>query len=270
MKPSEIEAKVRAVFDTVASGYDHPGSRWFDQTAQAIADVAKLAPGQRALDVATGTGKVALALAGSAPDARVVGVDLSDGMLAEARRKAAEARLQNAEFAQSSFDGLDYGERFDVVTCSFGIFFVENMAETLKRFASQAKPGGRVILSTFASGSFSPFSDAFMELYEAFGFEIAPPPWLRVASPALLAGLCEEAGLGGARVVEHDFSLPLQNKEAWWDIVYNAGYRGMLERLTEEQAPQFKEEHLAEVRELLKGGEASNLDVRVLISEVVT
>lgn len=266
MQRSEIEARVRKMFDTVASGYDHPGSRWFDRTAEAVTTAAALADGEQALDVATGTGKVALCLAGSAPGAQVVGVDLSEGMLAQARRKAAAAGAENAEFVQSSFEGLAFDERFDVVTCSFGIFFVEHMAETLAKFAAQAKVGGRVILSTFALGSFSPFSDAFMRLYQEFGFEVSPPPWLRVASVEGLAGLYEEAGLANAQVVEHDFGFALPDKDAWWDIVYNAGYRGMLEQLSEEQAPRFKEAHLSEVHDLIAVQGVSRLNVRVLVA----
>ncbi|MGH1347562.1 MAG: class I SAM-dependent methyltransferase [Nannocystales bacterium] len=267
MERSEIEANVRAVFDTVAAGYDHPGSYWFDQTAQAIATAAGLGDGDEALDVATGTGKVALALAGSASGARVVGADLSEGMLGEARRKADAVGLRNTEFVQSSFEGLAFGERFDVVTCSFGIFFVPEMVDTLKRFAAQAKSGGRVILSTFAVGSFSPLSDAFVRLYEEFGFEVGPRPWLRVGSPELLGGLYDEAGLPGAEVVEHDFGFELRDENVWWDIVFNAGYRGMLEQLSEEQAPRFKERHLSEVRDLLAQDGGSRLDVRVLIGQ---
>jgi len=257
------------MFDTVAAGYDHPGSRWFDQTAQAVASAAALVDGEQALDVATGTGKVALALAGSAPGAQVVGADLSEGMLAQARRKAEAASLDNAEFVQSSFERLAFGERFDVVTCSFGIFFVQEMTEALRRFSAQAKEGGRIILSTFSLGSFSPLSDAFIRLYGEFGFEAAPRPWLRVGSAELLTGLYEQAGLGGARVVEHDFGFELRDENAWWEIVYNAGYRGMLEQLSEEQAPRFKKQHLSDVRERLAAQGGSRLDIRVLIAHAV-
>src|SRR6187402_2156291 len=124
MDRSEIEARVLATFDAVAEGYDHPAASWFDRTAQAITDAAALAPGMEVLDLATGTGKVALALAAREPSARVLGIDLSSGMLAQAERKARALGLSNVEFAQASFDDLNYGPRFDLATCSFGVFFV--------------------------------------------------------------------------------------------------------------------------------------------------
>lgn len=254
-----------ATFDAVAEGYDHPSACWFDDTARAMTDEARLGPGMTALDLATGTGKVALALGASEPGATVVGVDLSTGMLAQAARKARALGVSNVAFTQSSFDDVDYGARFDVVTCSFGIFFVPHMAETLRRFAAQAKLGGRLILSTFSLGSFSPFSDAFFQLYREFGFDPPPAPWIAIASQETFSELFREAGLPDVRVTEHDFGFDLADEHAWWDIVYNAGYRGLLQRLTEEEAASFKERHLAEVEALIQRGHR-RLDVRVLVA----
>ncbi|MEO8900316.1 MAG: methyltransferase domain-containing protein [Polyangiaceae bacterium] len=87
----EQEARVQATFDTVASGYDHPMLSWFGSTAKVVAQASGLVDGEQALDLATGTGKVALALAAQAPGAEVLGLDLSSGMLSEARSKAAAA-----------------------------------------------------------------------------------------------------------------------------------------------------------------------------------
>lgn len=265
MDRSEIEARVLATFDAVADGYDHPLVSWFDRTAQAITDEAALAPGMEVLDLATGTGKVALALSASEPAARVLGVDLSSRMLAQAERKARALGLANVAFTQSSFDDLNYGPRFDVLTCSFGVFFVPHMVETLARFAAQVKPGGRVVLSTFCLGSFSPFNDAFFQLYREFGFETPTPPWISIATQATFAELFRAAGLPNVKVTEHDFGFDLADEHAWWDIVYNAAYRGHLQRLSEQDAPLFKERHLEAVRSLIQQGK-QRLDVRVLIA----
>jgi len=262
---SEIEARVRATFDAVAEGYDHPLASWFDRTAQAITDEAALAPGMEVLDLATGTGKVALALAASEPSARVLGVDLSPRMLAQAERKARALGLPNVAFTQSSFDQLNYGPRFDLATCSFGVFFVPHMAETLARFAAQVRPGGRVVLSTFCLGSFSPFNDVFFQLYREFGFETPTPPWITIATQQAFAALFREAGLPHVRVTEHDFGFDLADEHAWWDIVYNAAYRGHLQRLTQHDAPSFKERHLDAVSSLMQQGQR-RLDVRVMIA----
>jgi ubiquinone/menaquinone biosynthesis C-methylase UbiE len=262
---AEVEARVRRTFDTVAAGYDHPGASWFDATARVLVREAELEPGMAALDLATGTGKVALALAASEPRASIVGVDLSEGMLAQAENKAKTLGMSNASFEVGSFDTLDYGPRFDVVTCSFGVFFVSHMAEALARFGAQAKPGGRLLISTFSQGSFAPFHELFLNLYRSYGFETPPPPWLRIATAEGLTNLFVEANLPAPKVEEHDFGFELSGAEAWWDILYNAGYRGMLDQLRPEDAASFRERHLADVTHLIEAQGQRRLDIRVRI-----
>ena len=263
---AEVEARVRRTFDTVASGYDHPGASWFDATAEVIVREAALGPRQAALDLATGTGKVALALAASEAGSSVVGVDLSEGMLAEAKKKAKVLGISNATFELGSFDTLDYGPRFDVVSCSFGVFFVSHMAEVLARFGAQAKPGGRLIISTFGLGSFAPFNELFLSLYRSYGFQTPPPPWLRIATAEGLRNLFEEAKLPAPTVEEHDFGFEVPSAEAWWEIVYNAGYRGLLSQLRPEDAERFRKQHMADVADLIENQGQRRLDLRVLVA----
>src|SRR3954465_9820690 len=87
------EGQVRAMFDRIAGVYDVMNSvmtaglhhRWRERAA----DLAGLRPGDRALDVATGTGDLAIALARRVtPGGEVVGSDFSEGMLERARTKA--------------------------------------------------------------------------------------------------------------------------------------------------------------------------------------
>src|SRR5919107_4754462 len=88
------EGQVRAMFDRIAGVYDVMNSvmtaglhhRWRERAA----DLAELRPGDRALDVATGTGDLAIELARRVgPQGEVVGSDFSEGMLERARSKAA-------------------------------------------------------------------------------------------------------------------------------------------------------------------------------------
>lgn len=256
---------VEKTFDTVAEGYDHPSLSWFDKTADAINQVADIQPGESVLDIACGTGKVTTSLAKHQNNPTVTAVDLSAGMLKQAQQKAEQEQLNNIEFHQMAFEDMAFGERFDVVVCSFGIFFVNEMEEALTQFAKQMKPDGRIILTTFAQGSFSPFTDAFMRLYGEFGFEIPTPGWLRLCSNEHMNQLFSNAGLSKPQCQQYDFGLQISSAQQWWDIVWNAGYRGMLQAMDETQLNEFKEKHLQEVGALIEQ-KNNYLNVDVIIS----
>jgi len=256
---------VEKTFDTVAEGYDHPSLSWFDKTALAINEVANIQANQTVLDIACGTGKVTTALAKHQNKPTVTAVDLSAGMLEQAKKKAAHYQLDNIEFHQMAFEDMVFGEHFDVVICSFGIFFVNEMEETLAHFAKQLKAGGKIILTTFAEGSFSPFTDAFMRLYGEFGFDAPTPGWLRLCSEAHMDKLFLDAGLCKPQCQQYDFGYKITSPDQWWDIIWNAGYRGMLETMSEDQQEKFKQQHLAEIATLIEQNN-NYLNVDVIIS----
>ncbi|HEY9200164.1 MAG TPA: methyltransferase domain-containing protein [Gammaproteobacteria bacterium] len=256
---------VQKTFDTVADVYDHPALSWFDQTAKIIIQAADIQQNQRVLDIACGTGKVTTELARHQHQPRVTAVDLSSGMLSQAKRKAEQHQLDNIDFQQMAFEDMAFGETFDIAVCSFGIFFVNEMEAALAQFARQVKPGGRIILSTFAEGSFSPFSDAFMRLYGEFGFDVPIPGWLRLCSNAHINQLFADAGLNQPQCRQYDFGYEISSTDQWWDIVWNAGYRGMIESLDDEQKEAFRKQHLAEVAELIENNQ-NYLKVDVIVS----
>ena len=97
-------------------------------------------PGDRVLDVATGTAAVALELVRQKGCA-VVGVDQSEGMLESARRRAG-ARV---EFVQASAESLPFADgEFDALTFTYLLRYVDDPAATLRELARVVRPGGRV------------------------------------------------------------------------------------------------------------------------------
>src|SRR3954451_13215177 len=115
------EGQVRAMFDRIARVYDLINSvmtagmhhRWRERAA----DLAGVGPGDRALDVATGTGDLAIELARRVgPAGTVVGSDFSDGMLARARVKAPRLTWEWADALALSHPD----DTFDAVTVGFG------------------------------------------------------------------------------------------------------------------------------------------------------
>jgi demethylmenaquinone methyltransferase/2-methoxy-6-polyprenyl-1,4-benzoquinol methylase len=172
--------QVRAMFDGIAGVYDALNTamtaglhhRW---RARAV-DLARVGPGDRVLDVATGTGDLALELARRvAPGGEVLGSDFSEGMLARARSKAAaleETLTLDAEHdaVRPRFewgDALDLpyaDETFDAATVGFGARNFSDLARGLAELARVVRPGGRVVVLEITSPVKPPLS-LFYELW---------------------------------------------------------------------------------------------------------
>ena len=142
MKPyNEQQTKkeqVEAMFDNIAPSYDrlnHILSFQIDRIwrSRVVRIVRKLKP-QRVLDVATGTGDLAILLARKIEGAKVVGVDLSEEMLNVARRKVESAGLnERISLEKGDAEGLTAiaTESVDVATVAFGVRNFENLERGL-------------------------------------------------------------------------------------------------------------------------------------------
>jgi demethylmenaquinone methyltransferase / 2-methoxy-6-polyprenyl-1,4-benzoquinol methylase len=206
------EGQVRAMFDRIARVYDRMNSvmtaglhhRWRERAA----DLARVGPGDRALDVATGTGDLALALARRVgPSGEVVGSDFSEGMLALARRKDPSLRWEWANALE-----LPYADdEFDAATVGFGARNFSELDRGLAEMARVVRPGGRVVvleitnpqrppLSTFFSLWFDRVVPALGRLTgDSEAYVYLPRSVKRFPAPDALAGRLAAAGLGDVR-----------------------------------------------------------------------
>ena len=160
------------MFDNIAPKYDllnHTLSMSIDRVwrRRVVGEVRRAKPG-RILDVATGTGDLAIAMARRIRDVQVLGVDLSEQMLAVARRKI-EARGLDGRIV------LDRGDAerlavadasVDVATVAFGV----RLGAGLRELARTIKPGGKVVILEFSR----PRNRVFRALYEFYSYKILP------------------------------------------------------------------------------------------------
>lgn len=146
--------QVEQMFDSIAPAYDFMNTamtfglhRWWRDRALAAATAGMSEMSALSvLDVATGTGDVAFHIHRKFPRARITGIDLSAGMLAEARKKL-EA-LPPAESAKITFgkaDCLDlpfFDGQFDLITVAYGVRNFENLLQGLREMKRVLKSGG--------------------------------------------------------------------------------------------------------------------------------
>jgi cyclopropane fatty-acyl-phospholipid synthase-like methyltransferase len=126
-----------ARFTAAADSYDEEAqSTEYLACADLVVDHADPGPDDVVLDLGTGTGAIALALASSA--GRVVGRDISEGMLDQARQKAADRGIENVEFGTGQFRDPGYDGPVDVVVSNFAMHHLsdEEKREAIEVIAS--------------------------------------------------------------------------------------------------------------------------------------
>ncbi len=157
---------VRALFDGIAHRYDllnHLLSAGFDfyWRRKAIARLAESRP-RTILDVATGTGDFAIAALRINPES-VVGVDISENMLALGRRKIARRGLEGRiTLRTGDAEALDFPPKsFDAVTVAFGVRNFEDLERGLRGMFRVVRPEGSVIILEFSRPRLVPFRQLY-------------------------------------------------------------------------------------------------------------
>lgn len=255
---------IKKTFDTVSTGYDSPALRFFHESAKCMTDFMEFRGVEKVLDVAAGTGRLSLAIAQSLPAGRITGIDFSAGMLDQARSKAEATGIRNAEFVEMDMQDIRFPDNhFDAAVCGFGIFFVEEMERQLRHIADKVSPGGKVAISNFYGEMFTPIGGMFLDRIKGYGVEIPPFTWKRIASEDKCKELFQSAGLTNIRSEVKNVGYYLKDVDEWWDVIWFAGFRGMVNQLSPEDLKRFREEHLEEVR-MTGTKEGIWLDVEVI------
>lgn len=136
-------------YNEVAASFDFWTQKVTTPLAHRLVDLAALNPVDRVLDVGAGSGIVTLALAKQiAPPGRVVGIDLSEGMLEVARGKAQAAGLdERIQLQKMDAERLEFEDgSFDAVVSLFALLHFPDPARALREMGRVVKPGGRVVV----------------------------------------------------------------------------------------------------------------------------
>ena len=115
------------------------------------------------LDIATGTGDLAIKFAEKTSATKIIGLDLSEGMLSIARKKVADTELKNTiEFIKGDSEALPFKDNmFDAITVSFGIRNFENLEKGLSEILRVIKPKGLLIILETSVPTKFPFKQGY-------------------------------------------------------------------------------------------------------------
>ncbi len=136
----------RDMSDVIPTGTTRDSEHLFERMTALTLALARPGPGRRVLDVASGFGQDALAMA--AQGAHVVGAEPSARMTAWARLKSAEADGPQAQWVRGWSDGLPFADdSFDAALCKGAIDHFDRPDQAIAEMARVVRPGGRVVLA---------------------------------------------------------------------------------------------------------------------------
>jgi SAM-dependent methyltransferase len=243
--PSEFKTTQRAMWSAIAAGW----KKWwpkFESGAQPLNDrlvaLARVQPGMRVLDVATGIGEPALTAARAVgPKGSVLAVDLAPQMVALARERARDAGRANVEFREMDAEKLELEPAsFDAALSRWGIMLLLDPMAALLGIRRALKPGARFASAVWSGPEHVPLiALPAMVLQRELGLPPPPPGTpgpMSLGAPGALEALLARAGFEDVKVepmsMTMEFESPMQLREYLYDV--SASLRKALDDQTED------------------------------------
>ena len=215
----------------------------------------KLAPGQRVLDVACGTGWATVAAARAVGNTgSVIGIDIADKMLDIAREKTSSIGLSNVEYRIGDAESLEFDDAsFDAVICASSIFIFRNIPRALGEWYRVLKAGGRIAFSSFGVGFFQPVHGMFGEcLARYLGQEdaLVNEALQKADTSDKCRKLLENFAFDNVDITTEQLGFYFKDTNAYWEEM-DSGITGLfMARLSPADLGKFKAEHLKEIKSL--------------------
>lgn len=255
MTTASYKQRVAAGFDLRGDSYDT--SLFHRELAKRLLELVELQPGQHVLDVATGTGLVAIPAAQLVGEkGGVIGVDISEGMLQQARKVSAELGLTNLAFEQADADTMELGSgRFDVILCCSALIYLTDIPRALESWHTALKPDGQIAFTCFADTAF--LVPALLREYAAdYGVSL-PSPNAPCGSLERCQELVETAGFRQPKVYTESFTYHwrLNRAEDAWPERPRSPFTEGINQLDEQDLQGLKQRYTAGIERLIPEGE---------------
>ena len=206
---------------------EHYEEHWLQRLVAAterVLELAALRPGERVLDVAGGTGALAIAAASKVGcSGMVVGTDISEKMVEAAQTAAAALNLANCRFERCDAEALpEFGARFDVGLCGLGLMYMPEPERALAALAGTLAAGGRVVVSVWGQRNHCGWADIFPIVDARVESEVCPM-FFRLGAAGQLARALESAGLVQVRTERLSITLDYLSADEAGDAAFLGG-----------------------------------------------
>jgi ubiquinone/menaquinone biosynthesis C-methylase UbiE len=240
-------------FDRIAPSYDSWAGGQHERVAARLVDVAAPQKGEHVLDVGTGTGLVAHLVAPRVSPGSVIGIDLSDNMLAFARSK----RSKNVQFLGMAAERLVFKpETFDLVTMGEALAYLGDPTDALAEAQRVLRTGGRLAVSNQRRSLSTRAQDLFFQGLAPLARRhyLSLPRYsserARFGEPNVLPQLLDGAGFEVTRVTEMVTGGRTRDAKEWTDLMAGAG--PLPNTLIRALGPRYRDELEAEIESAME------------------
>lgn len=258
---------MRRLWDQAAPQYGQVGPPIFDFFASRLLERLQPQPGETILDVATGTGAVALLAAEKvAPGGWVTATDFSPVMLQQAKNKAQRTGRNNIYFLERDAARLQLPpDSFDIVTCAFSLYLFPQMEKCLREMYHVLRPGGRLGLTVWGRGAIVPLWPILGEMAKEHGL-ISPVNNPIAWNPADLQDLFSSLGYTAIDIIEERKDFWFQGPEEVWQFQSVLGpIAATLDQLSTGKRQEFVATYQSRIAELVTA-DGIRANCRVLLA----
>ena len=227
---NDIIAQQRESWNKFSSGWkkwDNVNMQFLKPVGEEIIQQLALKDDYIVLDVASGTGEPGLTIAEIVNKGKVIGIDLSEGMLDTAKEHAESRHISNYQAETGDVSKLHYPDRsFNAISCRMGFMFFPDILSTLQEMKRVLLPGGRLAASVWGPPQQNFWVTVTMGTIAQL-MDLPPPPadapgMFRCASPGFMAKQFEKAGF--KNVHEHEVGTGLKmDAETYWEMITEVG-----------------------------------------------
>lgn len=224
----QITEQQRRLWDAFSPGWekwDEFAMDWLRSISDELLAAVRIEEDSVVLDVSTGTGEPGLSAAARVPRGRVVGTDVSEGMVRVANAKAKLRGITNFEASAADAEHLPFDDSsFDAVLCRLGVMFFSNPPAGVREMVRVLKPGGTLALAAWAEHDKNPWGPTIAQAIHGLLGQPSPPspdapgPF-RHGSPGVLRKLVELAGLKDIKETEVKGELVFDSPDQYWEFM---------------------------------------------------
>ena len=184
----------------------------FQEWCPRVSEEANVNPGDYVIDVACGTGALAIAVSGNVgPGGKTVGVDINEGMLDIARSKSSSVEWINAPAEALPFKH----EHFDCVVSQFGLMYFENKENAIREMIRVLKKGGALAVAVWDKLDNNPGLAAEEYLWRhVFGSEVDETPY-KLGDRGALENMFKSSGVTDIQIATHEGTARFDSIESW-------------------------------------------------------